>query len=161
MSPLLSLSGDLSKVQWPAALQSLDLMSCGKVHGTFQPRLASFVRPTNTIEHLSCGPSRKTDLHPAFFRPLFLLALGPFECFLGDISAVKWPEGLQTLSFWQTSVSGTPSAHFCRFYAPGELSCRAAPAATLLIPPFVHLTPFLPQVTSARSNGLQLCRRST
>ena len=74
-------------------------------------------------------PQPQTDLHPAFFRPLFLLVLGPFERLTGDVSAVKWPEGLQHLSLVDTLVSGTSLVHFCRFYAPGELSSRAAPAA--------------------------------
>ena len=89
MPPLLSLSGDLSKVQWPAALQSLNLQWCGGIEGTFQLRLVSFVRPTNTIEHLSCGPSRKADILTRFLIVCF--------CLVGDLGKIQWPASLQHL----------------------------------------------------------------
>ena len=125
---LLCLVGDVGKVQWPAGLQELWLQGCSGIFGKFYRHLTSFARSANIFEHLSCGPSRKNDLHPAFFRPLFLLVLGPFERFPGDISTVKWPEGLQYLRLDWTKVSGASSVHFCRFYVPGELSLRAAPS---------------------------------
>ena len=35
--PLLPLAGDVSKVQWPAALQKLHLQECTGTQGKFQP----------------------------------------------------------------------------------------------------------------------------
>ena len=60
----------------PAALQNLNLLECDGVEGKFQPRLAPFVRPTNTIEHLSCGPAANlllplSDPQMAFLFSLF------------------------------------------------------------------------------------------
>ena len=147
------LVGDIGKVQWPAGLQKLDFLDLtalfrwngnpfgpGTMNITGKRHWRSFVCSANIFEHFSCGPSRKPDLHPAFFRRLFLLVLCPFERFQGDISAVKWPEGLQKVWLEGTKVAGTSLVHFCRFYAPGELSSRAAPAAKMTsIPRFSDL----------------------
>ena len=94
MPPLLSLAGDLSKVQWPAALQELDLQYCEKMKGAFQPRLASFVRPTNTIEQpLPCGPSRKP---PNSSFPVVLFARVRAPSLLPIISPGHLPDDIRS-----------------------------------------------------------------
>ena len=95
---------------------------------------------------LSTMSSQIPRIFISFFRPLFLLVLGLLERFPGDISAAKWPEGLQYLGLSDTKVSGASPVHFCRFYAPGELSLRAAPAANLLLPHPDFLPTFCPHV---------------
>ena len=59
--PFVRLSGDLSKVQWPAGLQSLNLGGCRKIEGKFLPRLTPFVLPTNTTEQPLVRPQPQTS----------------------------------------------------------------------------------------------------
>ena len=65
-APLLSPAGDLSKVQWPAALQYLNLDRCYHIEGRFQPRLNTLVPPTNTNEH-DRTPLVRPQPHPSSF----------------------------------------------------------------------------------------------
>ena len=48
-------SGDLSKVQWPAALKELNLNDCGQMTGSFQPLAANEHQQTTS----RAAPSRK------------------------------------------------------------------------------------------------------
>ena len=82
------------------------------------------VRPT--------APAAKLTFFPRFANLFICSFWGLFERFPGDISAVKWPEGLKDLSLYDTNVAGASSVNFCR--APGELPWRAPPAANFLLP---------------------------
>eukprot|EP00947_MAST-08B_sp_MAST-8B-sp1_P006018 g6018.t1 len=74
------IAGDLSKVQWPAALQKLKLTDCSKIEGDIS----------------------KTQW-PA---SLLSLELGGYNCKItGDLSKVQWPAGLQDLNLRFAAVS--------------------------------------------------------
>ena len=88
--------GDLSIIQWPAALKVVNLSGCDKITGTFEPYLTPLVRPTNTNEQpLACGPSRKPP-NSSFCPPC---PVSP----AGDLREIQWPAALQTLN-----LSGDP-----------------------------------------------------
>eukprot|EP00947_MAST-08B_sp_MAST-8B-sp1_P000089 g89.t1 len=89
---------DLSKVQWPAGLQILNLQECEGVEAVKWPE---------GLQTLSLGSTTVSgDLAKVQWpAELQRLDLG-LTAVSGDFSAVKWPEGLEELSLGSTMVSG-------------------------------------------------------
>eukprot|EP00947_MAST-08B_sp_MAST-8B-sp1_P000549 g549.t1 len=87
--------GDLSKVQWPAALQNLNLSDCGKVQAVKWPAALQ------TLDLSYCYRIEAVKW-PEGLRYLRLYRTGVS----GDLSKVQWPGGLLTLDLGQSNVSG-------------------------------------------------------
>eukprot|EP00947_MAST-08B_sp_MAST-8B-sp1_P005151 g5151.t1 len=116
-----SIEGDLSKVQWPAALQSFDLMWCGKVEGDL-----SKVQWPAELQNLNLSYCGKVegDLSkvqwPAALQSLYLQGCDSIE---GDISKAQWPASLKDL---QLGLVGG-NYNYCKI--TGDLSKFQWPAA--------------------------------
>eukprot|EP00947_MAST-08B_sp_MAST-8B-sp1_P005558 g5558.t1 len=73
-------NGDLNKVQWPAALQNLDVQQCYGIKGDL-----SKVQWPATLQSLDLKGCKKVE---------------------GDLSKVQWPEALAKLRLGDTKVAG-------------------------------------------------------
>eukprot|EP00947_MAST-08B_sp_MAST-8B-sp1_P003066 g3066.t1 len=102
------IEGDLSKVQWPAELQSLDLHSCKKVEVDLSKVQWPEGLQTLVLGKINISGDLSEIQWPAALQTLNLSGdpFGDLMKMTGDLSKVQWPEGLTELELGATQVSG-------------------------------------------------------
>eukprot|EP00947_MAST-08B_sp_MAST-8B-sp1_P006075 g6075.t1 len=86
--------GDLSKVQWPAAIQHLNLQECRKIEGLQMLNLSYCEKVEGDLSKVQWPDGlQKLQLDNTNVS--------------GDLSKVQWPAGLQDLDLSRTKVSAS------------------------------------------------------